>query len=197
MKRFFQWLYFAAMVGEIIIRRPYDQRRRKIAKTDQRVSRTEISVLGFMVVGSLVIPLIATFTHWLDFADYDWSETTKRRAGILGSVVMACGLWVFWRSHHDLGTNWSPSLEINTKQTLVTNGIYRQIRHPMYSSQVLWSIAQMLLFPNWVAGNASFVAFVPFYVARVPNEERMMRDHFGAEYQAYCQQTGRILPRFH
>ena len=39
---------------------------------------------------------------------------------------------------------------------LVTNGIYRRIRHPMYSAFWLWAIAQALLLPNWIAGPAGF-----------------------------------------
>lgn len=119
----------------------------------------------------------------------------KARAGIVGTVLFGAALWLFWRAHVDLGQNWSPSLEIGERQTLVTRGMYRQIRHPMYASHWLWSIAQTLLLHNWIAGPASVVGFLPLYLVRVPREEQMMRDHFGDAYRAYVAQTGRVLPR--
>jgi len=35
---------------------------------------------------------------------------------------------------------------------LVTAGVYRHIRHPMYAAIFLWCLAQGLLLPNWLAG---------------------------------------------
>lgn len=47
---------------------------------------------------------------------------------------------------------------------------------------------------NWVAGFAGLASFIPIYVLRVPEEERMMIDHFGDEYRAYMKRTGRVVP---
>ena len=74
---------------------------------------------------------------------------------------MLAALWLFWRSHADLGQNWSVSLEIRKDHRIVQHGVYRLIRHPMYASIWLWSIAQALLLANWLAG---WSAVVPFAV---------------------------------
>ena len=115
-------------------------------------------------------------------------------AGV-GVVFLGAAVWLFWRAHKDLGTNWSPSLEIGVQHTLVTHGVYARICHPMYASQLLYCIAQALLLHNWIAGLAGFAAFLPMYLLRVPREERMMLDHFGSRYQQYRQRTGGLLPR--
>ena len=78
---------------------------------------------------------------------------------------------------------------------LVTAGIYKYIRHPMYASQWLWVIAQVLLLPNWLAGVGGLLLFLPLYFVRVPLEEQMMLAQFGEQYRAYMQRTGRVLPR--
>ncbi|MCX6047580.1 MAG: isoprenylcysteine carboxylmethyltransferase family protein, partial [Chloroflexi bacterium] len=97
--------------------------------------------------------------------------------------------------HMDLKSNWSPTLEIRQDHTLVTTGIYRYIRHPMYASQWLWVIAQILLLQNWLAGPLNLLIFIPFYFLRVPAEEKMMLDTFGDQYRAYMQKVGGVLPK--
>lgn len=195
MKQPFTAIYFAGIVAELFLRLPYERQRRQIQKVDQRVSATERGLLSGLAVALFLLPLIYSLTPWLDRADYPLSPRARVRAGWVGSLLLAAAIWIFWRAHRDLGANWSPSLEIGEQHTLVTAGIYRHIRHPMYASHLVWSLAQALLLPNWIAGWAGLASFLPLYLSRVPNEERMMRDHFGEAYQAYSSQTGRILPR--
>ena len=98
---------------------------------------------------------------------------------------------------HEINKNWTFSLDIKNKHTLIEDGIYKHIRHPMYAAHLLWGIAQVLLVPNWIAGFASLVVFIPFYFLRVRREERVMLEQFGEEYRLYRGRTGRLLPRFH
>jgi protein-S-isoprenylcysteine O-methyltransferase Ste14 len=191
----FKIVYLLGLVAEIVIRLPHERERRRRAMRDQRVSRAERSLLGLLFTGTFALPMLYICTSWLDRADYRWSETTQARAGRLGTLLLGLALWLFWRAHADLGRNWSPSLEIGERHALVTGGVYRHIRHPMYASHWLWSIAQSLLLPNWIAGPASLVLFLPLYCVRVPREEQMMLDHFGDAYRVYITQTGRVLPR--
>lgn len=95
----------------------------------------------------------------------------------------------------DLGHNWSATLRIRPEHSLITHGVYRRIRHPMYTAHLLWAIAQGLLLANWLAGWIFLVAFVPLYLLRVPHEEQMMLEQFGQEYRTYMARTGRIIPR--
>ena len=195
MERLFKLVYFAGMLAEIILRVPYDRQRRQIIKTDQRISDTEYGLLSVFFGGTVLIPLIYSLTSWLRFANYRWSPSTKARSGGIGSVLLAAALWLFWRSHRDLDSNWSPSLEIGEQHTLITHGVYGKIRHPMYASQLLWGLAQALLLQNWIAGLTGMLGFVLLYVVRVPREEQMMLDHFGDAYRAYAAQTARIVPQ--
>ncbi|NJK48036.1 histidine phosphatase family protein [Candidatus Gracilibacteria bacterium] len=48
----------------------------------------------------------------------------------MGVAIFAIAVWLFWRSHRDLGNNWSPTLEVRKGHTLITQGIYQYIRHP-------------------------------------------------------------------
>jgi len=109
---------------------------------------------------------------------------------------MLVSLWLFWRSHADLGLNWSVTLEVRRGHQLVKHGVYRSIRHPMYASIWMFGTAQALMLPNWLAGFSAVVTFAPLYFLRVPREERMLCECLGEEYQVYLRQTGRIVPRW-
>jgi protein-S-isoprenylcysteine O-methyltransferase Ste14 len=113
---------------------------------------------------------------------------------IIGSLCLALGLWLFYRSHVDLGTNWSITLEVRDKHQLVTHGIYRRVRHPMYLSLLIYSLGQALVLPNWLVGPAYGVAMLLIFFFRLGPEERMMLGEFGNEYEAYRARTKRLIP---
>lgn len=188
----FKIVYWVGIIIEMAIRAPLQKTWKSAAKTEQRVSTTERVLLGLLALFMFFIPLIYAVTDWLDFADYNLPTWM----GWLGVVLLIGALVVFWRAHKDLKSNWSPTLEIFADHTLITNGIYGYIRHPMYASQWLWVIAQILLLQNWLAGPPNLLFFIAFYILRVRAEEQMMVDKFGASYRAYMAKTGRVLPRF-
>ena len=106
-------------------------------------------------------------------------------------ALFALGLWLFHRSHADLGTNWSISLDVREGHRLVTGGVYRRVRHPMYLSLILYALGQALSLPNWVAGPSYLAAMSLIFLLRLGPEERMMREEFGADWEAYAESTGR------
>jgi protein-S-isoprenylcysteine O-methyltransferase Ste14 len=188
----FTAIYFVAIIIEMIIRAPLNQKRKQEKMSEQRVTRQERTLLGLLFLGMFFVPIIYAATNWLDFANY----TLPTWAGWLGILILAGALFVFWRAHADLGLNWSPSLEIREKHELITRGIYGVIRHPMYASQWLWVAAQPLLLQNWIAGFLNLLVFIPFYFLRVKAEEQMMMEKFGDQYHTYMQKVGAILPKF-
>ena len=187
----FKIAYWVGLVIQFVVRAPFSKMWKSGTKTIQRISLTETIFLGLLMVGNLIVPLIYSVTPWLDFANY----SLPAWLGWLGIVLLACALFIFARSHIDLKSNWSPSLEIRTDHTLITNGIYRSIRHPMYASQWVWVIAQILLLQNWLAGPIALIVFAPFYLLRVKAEEKMMLDIFGEQYRVYMSKTGGVIPR--
>ena len=188
-------LYFLGVVAQVVIRIPHERRRRRTRMALERVDALERALVGLLSVGLIFVPAVYAWTPWLEQADYRLAPEAQRSAGGVGAALMTLAVWLFWRSHADLGRNWSPSLQLREGHALVTEGVYRGVRHPMYASEWLWGIAQALLLQNWIAGWAGLALFTPLYVLRVPREERMMLDRFGEEYRAYMERTGRVVPR--
>jgi protein-S-isoprenylcysteine O-methyltransferase Ste14 len=151
-----------------------------------------ISFLGLGLIPLVFVITNLARTHWkfLAFAEYPFQPALVWA----GTAVFAFSLWLFRRTHKDLGRNWSVSLDIRETHKLITRGVYAKVRHPMYSAFWLWAIAQALLLPNWIAGFSGIVGFGTLFFGRVFEEERMMEKAFGAEYRDYMRRTWRILP---
>jgi protein-S-isoprenylcysteine O-methyltransferase Ste14 len=182
------------LIGFVVffwIRHVFINRTKGEKKAVRRFDRLEKVLLFLMFPPTLLFPLLYLLTPWLEFADYRLPWLVPW----FGAAVMAASLWLFWRSHADLGQNWSVSLELREGHQLVTQGVYRRIRHPMYASIWLWAIAQGMLLENWLAGWSIVPAFAAMYLLRTPREEELMCEVFGDEYRQYMRRTGRLLPR--
>ena len=143
-------------------------------------------------MGGVVLPLLWMIFDIFSFADFPLHPA----AFAFGCAVLVAGLWLLKRSHEDLGTNWSVSLEVKENHTLTSEGVYKYIRHPMYSSLFLYSASQAFLLPNWIVGPAGVVTFALLYFLRVGSEEQMMREKFGQDYEAYMRRTNRLIPSY-
>ena len=183
--------FLVCFIVYVAIRGIFKQRVKANELVMRRVDGLEKVLMIIVIPGALLLPVVYLFTPWLSFADYHLPAL----APWCGAVLMVVALWLFWRSHLDLGLNWSQSLELRKDHQLITNGIYRSIRHPMYGSIWLWCLAQGLLLENWLAGWYAFASFGLMYFVRTPREERMMCESFGQEYRNYMRRTGRLFPR--
>jgi protein-S-isoprenylcysteine O-methyltransferase Ste14 len=182
-------IVLAGTLTMIAIRAPHGRRSRNVKVAKSRKTSLETGLLVLAWIG-FFIPLIWIASPMLSFAEY--------RLGlgplVAGVMCFVIGLWLLYRSHADLGTNWSVTLEVREQHRLITQGIYRRIRHPMYFALVVYSLGQALVIPNWVAGPANLVAFTILFALRVHAEEQMMTDVFGDEYTTYAARTKRLVP---
>jgi len=150
----------------------------------------EFALLAGSLAGLGIVPFVYVVAHFPRFADYPLIPALS----YLGIAVELGCLWLFYRSHRDLGHNWSVSLDLRERHTLVTTGVYALVRHPMYAGFWLMAVGQALLLPNWVAGPAGLIGFGVLFFGRVAREEAMMISAFGDEYRSYMRRTARVVP---
>lgn len=107
---------------------------------------------------------------------------------ILGIAVILLGMFTFVRH----GTTVDPHQPARTT-ALVTSGVYRLTRNPMYLGFLLILSGWALLASNWLA-----VVLVPIFVylltkLQIEAEERILEEHFGDAYRRYKARTRRWL----
>ena len=177
-----------------MLRLPFEMQFRKRQKNAVKVNQydsLEKALLYGLSIGLLFLPMFWVFTDWFLFAErintWGWFAS--------GVVMIIISLIVFWKTHQDLAENWSPTLMVMEEHHLVTTGIYRKVRHPMYLAELLFCVGQILLVPNWFAGSSALFFFLILIVVRIPREESLMLAEFGEAYETYRNRTGSIFPK--
>ena len=188
--KIFGWFYIVGLITAGVIRWKYSRYYRFGGKVEKNYSTLLDRLLLFVSISGFILPILYVFSPLFDPWDYHmplWAQ-------LIGIMLNAAAIRLLWHSHVDLGRFWSPFLEILHKHDMVVEGMYSQVRHPMYAAFLLWGIAQMLLITNWIAGVSLFVCLMIFYTYRVRKEEVMMLQYFGKPYRDYIAHTGRFIP---
>jgi protein-S-isoprenylcysteine O-methyltransferase Ste14 len=183
-------IYVLMAVSWYVIRFPYARRARRTPVASSRRGVREIALLLISLTGLGILPFVYVATGFPKAAEYPFQPAL---AG-LGLVAGAASLSMFAATHRALGRFWSVSLDLREGHKLATQGVYRHVRHPMYTAFWLWAVAQALLLPNWVAGLSGLVGFGLLYFLRVGREEQMMIEAFGDDYRSYMARTKRLIP---
>jgi protein-S-isoprenylcysteine O-methyltransferase Ste14 len=177
-------------VAWYVVRFPYARRSRRTPVAASARGPRETALLLISLAGLGIVPLIYVATGFPRFADYSF----RPAQAWLGAFVALAAIAMFRLTHKALGRNWSVSLDVRENHQLVTRGIYRRLRHPMYTGFWLWAFAQALLLQNWIAGLAGLFGFGILFFGRVASEEKMMLERFGDDYREYVSRTYRVIP---
>ena len=185
----FKIIYFIELVVITAVRSAGTARFRRESTREDRSNALDNVLLALNGVG-MVIPIFYVFSTWFDFADYSLPVWLSW----VGVGIFAAAAVVLWLTHSAMGRNWTPTLGLREDHGLVTDGIFKYIRHPMYAAHLLWALAQPLILTNWIAGFCFLIPQILMYWLRVGAEEKMMLEHFGDEYRSYMADTGRLIP---
>jgi protein-S-isoprenylcysteine O-methyltransferase Ste14 len=145
-----------------------------------------------LVGGAALLPPAAYLVHppWVSWARVPLPPELRWLAGLAGIGLLALLVWIL----RSLGLNLGPSHETRQGHTLVTSGPYSFVRHPLYATGALLSVALGLLAGLWWP----LVWLVPGLLLlgwRTPKEEARLVEVFGGGYRDYMRRTGRYLPR--
>ncbi len=143
-----------------------------------------------------VFAAITLFSAWfmpfgdrrgmLVFAEADAVRYIGLALNASGGAIRLLGLWT-------LGKQFSAYVTLQQNHRLVQTGIYRLVRHPMYLGVLLALPGSALVFRSWLV-IPLFVICAVLLGARIAQEEKLLAEHFGAEFEAYRHGTWRLLP---
>ncbi|MFC2161529.1 protein-S-isoprenylcysteine O-methyltransferase, partial [Acidobacteriota bacterium] len=196
----FEIIYLILFVGASIIRGVMVSRvpqwwKKKDQIAHSKATGLDMSLLIISSLGMVLLPMVYIFSKWFDFADYLLPSLLSQILGWMGAAIFVFALYLLYKSHADMGQNFSPELALREEHKLITSGIFGSIRHPMYAAHLVWAMAQIFLLQNWIAGPSFLLTSLPLYLVRIPSEELMMFQTFKEDYTDYITRTGRIFPK--
>lgn len=124
-----------------------------------------------------------------------WATVLPFVLRIAGVIISVYGLYLFWVTHKALGANWSPLLEVRKRHQLITTGIYKYIRHPMYTAISVFTGGLGLISANLIVLLLPLIMFSFLCYIRIRDEEGMMISWFGDDYILYMRKTGKFFPK--
>jgi len=87
----------------------------------------------------------------------------------------------------------NPEGDFEDTTTLITTGVYKYIRHPLYTSLILFSLGAFLKDPTWLGVGLVITTIIGVYItARI--EEGHNLERFGEAYQQYMEETKSFIP---
>jgi protein-S-isoprenylcysteine O-methyltransferase Ste14 len=110
------------------------------------------------------------------------------------ALLAAASLWLTVAAIKALGKQWSLSARLIEGHELVVEGPYRLARHPIYTGTLGMLMATGLSFSHWMALLLSIPIFAAGTLVRIRIEERLLRERFGARYDAYAKRVAAIVP---
>lgn len=156
--------------------------------TGEKEDRSNRWVLLAFSVIALLMAFFSSYTDRVGFWTLDGDPT--RWVGVvacfLGGLLRIIPVYV-------LRNRFSGLVVIQPGHRLETHGIYSVIRNPSYLGMLVTSLGWVLTFRSGIGVLLVATLMVPL-VARIRAEERLLREHFGVEYDAYCKRTWRLLP---
>lgn len=148
------------------------------------------SIVRWVLVAALLGALVL-----LPFADRRGIGVLAESLGLrwLGVILFALSSALILSSSVALGRLYSPEVTIQQDHRLITDGPYRYVRHPRYAGAILLAIGLPLVFRSWIA-LVLCPAIVAVILQRIRDEETLMKQEFGQEWEAYCKRSWRLIP---
>lgn len=109
------------------------------------------------------------------------------------AVLVLTGIGIASVSAATLRRSYSGTLVTREDHQLITHGIYRHVRHPVYLG-VLTAVLAMPLVLSSFFGMIVMPFLIPLILRRIKMEERMLTDEYGAEYETYVEATRKLVP---
>ncbi len=113
---------------------------------------------------------------------------------IPASLLTILGAALFVWARRALGKSYSGHVSVTEDQPLAQNGPYRFIRHPAYAGYVWMSLGLAVGYSSLAGLAAALFVLLPAVIYRIRVEDKLLAEHFGAQFDDYARKTKRLLP---
>jgi len=144
--------------------------------------------------GDFVFVAIQFVLFILYFFDIDdWFFNTVQEIKYIALVLLGIGILIFIISLLQLNKNLSPFPSPKSNAQLIQNGIYKYIRHPIYTGLLLITFGFTLYIGSLFKFVVCIALFTLFYYKSLYEEQKLIAVF--PDYLEYKKYTGRFIPK--
>ena len=142
------------------------------------------------------LPAVVVLTVGLIFCARDglYDGIVFSVAEIAGLTLLVAGLTIMLIGQATLKRSYSGTLVVRRDHKLVTHGIYRFTRHPIYLGAIMGLCIGIPLFALSLYGFLILLALIPIALNRIRMEEGMLTEEYGEAYRSYRERTSKLIP---
>jgi protein-S-isoprenylcysteine O-methyltransferase Ste14 len=168
---------------------------RKRLPRAREAKRDWTSLIGLLLQGA------AYFCVWFhplqrkQFAPVAYgSQVVEWGLAVLSVAVAVASVWLVNTAARRLGKQWALAARLVEGHTLIQDGPYRFVRNPIYTGMFGMLLATGLVMTQWIPLVIAIVLFIAGTYVRVRSEERLLREAFGSEFEAYARNVPALIP---
>lgn len=174
-------LFFA-----IIVDFAFFQEKSNVSKEKKSIVETGTMTL-FFIMFTVILKITRNITPNLNIE-------MKRNVALTGAILVLIGVVINVVGRFNLGENWANHIKIYSNHKLINTGVYKIVRHPLYSSIMLMFIGASVAYFNIYCLLLESIIFIPFMYYRAKQEEKLLTEKF-PEYLDYKKGTGMFFPK--
>lgn len=161
---------------------------KKVTKTKYEKGSTDFT--GYVIVASSILVFISPLANHFSLCEFNHNISV----GIIGLALSIMGVTVRIVGMMTLGRFYTRTLKEVENHKLVTNGIYKYLRHPGYAGTILIFIGASLASGNIISFIVVTFLILSAYLYRIYVEEKMLIEIFGEQYKKYQKSSKKIIP---
>jgi protein-S-isoprenylcysteine O-methyltransferase Ste14 len=158
-------------------------------RTAQHVRDALLIVMFAVLLGQAVL---ATQPRYLDLLATEHGSV-HAALQVLGAALMLCGIVFFAVAQLHLGASWRIGIDAEAKPGLVTDGLYRYSRNPIYVGLLATIAGYACLLPTVLSAIVLVAAYIGMR-AQIAGEEAYLLATYGDAFRDYARRVGRLVP---
>lgn len=147
-----------------------------------------LQILGFVLVFVFSRPLGSQIGH----VEIPWLLEIALAGSAIAIALLSA--WLVIAAVQALGKQFAVAARVISGHDLITSGPFRIVRHPIYTGVLGMLIATAMSFSTWPGLVLSVALYLAGTTMRIRKEERLLRETFGTEFQAYAEEVPALVP---
>ena len=112
---------------------------------------------------------------------------------VAGLALLIIGLIIMIVSQATLWRNYSSTVVIREDHQLITHGIYRFTRNPIYLGGIM-AVTGLPVYSASLYGFLVMLILIPIILNRIRMEEKLLTEEFQDAFQKYKETTKKLIP---